>query len=42
MPTAVEEMLRWSTPVKEMMRTATADTEIRGVPVAAGDAAYLS
>jgi cytochrome P450 len=35
-------MLRWSTPVKEMMRTATADTEIRGVPVAAGDAVYLS
>jgi cytochrome P450 len=42
MPTAVEEMLRWSTPVKEMMRTASADTEIRGVPVAAGDAVYLS
>jgi cytochrome P450 len=42
MPTAVEEMLRWSTPVKEMMRTAAADTEIRGVPIAAGDAAYLS
>ena len=26
MPTAVEEMIRWSTPVKEFMRTATAKT----------------
>lgn len=42
MPTAVEEMLRWSTPVKEMMRTAGADSEIRGVPIPAGDAVYLS
>ena len=42
MPTAVEEMLRWSTPVKEMMRTATADTEIRGVSILAGERVYLS
>ena len=31
MPTAVEEMIRWSTPVKEFMRTAAADTTVRGV-----------
>jgi cytochrome P450 len=42
MPTAIEEMLRWSTPVKEMMRTAAVDTEIRGVAIPAGDRVYLS
>ena len=42
MPLAVEEMIRWSTPVKEFMRTATADTEVRGVPIAKGEAVYLS
>ena len=42
MPTAVEEMIRWSTPVKEFMRTATADTEVRGVPIAAGESVYLA
>ncbi|HET9875147.1 MAG TPA: cytochrome P450, partial [Mycobacterium sp.] len=42
MPTAVEEMIRWVTPVKEFMRTATADTEVRGVPIAKGESAYLS
>jgi cytochrome P450 len=42
MPTAVEEMIRWSTPVKEFMRTATADTRIRGVRIAAGESAYLA
>jgi cytochrome P450 len=36
MPTAVEEMIRWSTPVKEFMRTAVADTTVRGVPIGAG------
>ena len=30
-PTAVEELLRWTTPVISFMRTATADTAIRGV-----------
>ena len=30
MPLATEEMIRWVTPVKEFMRTATADTSIRG------------
>ena len=42
MPTAVEEMIRWSTPVKEFMRTATADTTVRGVNVAAGESVYLA
>ena len=42
MPTAVEEMIRWSTPAKEFMRTATEDTMVRGVPIAAGESAYLS
>jgi cytochrome P450 len=36
-PSAVEEMLRWSTPVVSFMRTATIDTELRGVPIAGGD-----
>jgi cytochrome P450 len=34
---AVEECLRWVTPVQAFGRTATCNTEIRGVPVAAGD-----
>lgn len=42
MATAVEEMIRWTTPVKEFMRTATADTAVRGVPIAAGESAYLA
>lgn len=42
MGTAVEEMIRWTTPVKEFMRTAQADTEVRGVPIAKGDAVLLS
>jgi cytochrome P450 len=42
MPLATEEMIRWVTPVKEFMRTATADTSIRGVPIAEGQAVYLS
>ena len=42
MGTAVEEMIRWSTPVKEFMSTATADTTIRGVDIAKGDSVYLA
>ncbi|UXA18926.1 cytochrome P450 [Mycobacterium sp. SMC-4] len=42
MGTAVEEMIRWTTPVKEFMRTATADTEVRGVPIAEGESVLLS
>ena len=42
MPLATEEMIRWVTPVKEFMRTATKDTTIRGVPIAEGEAVYLA
>jgi len=42
MPLATEEMIRWVTPVKEFMRTATANTTVRGVPIAKGEAVYLS
>ena len=37
LPTAVEEMLRWVTPVMYFRRTATRDTELRGVKIAEGD-----
>ncbi|TDB87195.1 cytochrome P450 [Actinomadura sp. KC216] len=42
MPLAVDEMIRWVTPVKEFMRTAVHDTELRGVQIHAGDALLLS
>ena len=42
MPLATEEMIRWVTPVKEFMRTATEDTTVRGVPIAAGESVLLS
>ena len=42
MPTAVEEMIRWTTPVKEFMRTAAEDTTVRGVPISAGESVYLA
>ncbi|MCF6386986.1 cytochrome P450 [Mycobacterium sp. MBM] len=42
MPLAVEEMIRWTTPVKEFMRTAQRDYVIRGVPIAAGESVLLS
>lgn len=35
--TAVEEFVRWSTPVLQFARFATADTEINGAPRRAGD-----
>lgn len=37
MSTAVEEILRWASPVLHFRRTATADAEIGGQPVARGD-----
>jgi len=37
MPSAVEEFLRWVTPVMYFRRTAMEDTEIRGVPIKAGE-----
>lgn len=36
-PHAVEELLRWITPLNNMFRTASVDAEIGGVPIAAGD-----
>ena len=34
---AVEEMLRWGSSIHNFRRTATRDTELRGVPIAEGD-----
>jgi cytochrome P450 len=42
MGTAVEEMIRWVVPVKEFMRTAQADTDVRGIPIAKGESVLLS
>ncbi len=36
-PVAVEEILRWATPVMHFRRTATRDTELRGRKIRAGD-----
>lgn len=41
LPTAVEEVLRWTTPVTSFLRTATIDTTVAGTPVAAGDPLLL-
>ena len=41
-PTAVDEMIRWVSPVKQFMRTATEDSIVRGVPIAAGESVLLS
>ena len=40
-PVAVEEMLRWVTPIQNMNRTATRDVELCGQRVAAGDKVLL-
>ncbi len=40
-PNAVEELLRWTTPVISFMRTATADTTVRGQAIAGGDPVLL-
>jgi cytochrome P450 len=42
MPGAVEEMLRWWTPVMTFRRTATADCELGGQPIRAGDKVVVS
>jgi cytochrome P450 len=36
-PGAVEECLRWVTPIQQFARTATADTQLAGAPVSEGD-----
>jgi cytochrome P450 family 142 subfamily A polypeptide 1 len=40
-PTAVEEMLRWVSPIQNMARTATRDVVLRGQQVREGDKAIL-
>src|ERR1700755_1498085 len=40
-PGAVEEMLRWNSPVVHMARTATTDVEIRGQRIRAGEAVVM-
>lgn len=42
MANAVNEMLRWTAPVRHFMRTATADAEIGGQQIRKGDWLYLS
>ena len=39
--TAIEEMLRWTTPVKHFIRTATQDYELRGQVIRAGQSVML-
>ena len=41
-PAAVDEMIRWVTPVKQFLRTPIEDTEIRGQKIKKGDAVLLS
>jgi cholest-4-en-3-one 26-monooxygenase len=41
LPVAIEELLRYVTPVMQFCRTAVADTEIAGQPIAAGDRVVL-
>lgn len=42
LPTAVDEMIRWVSPVRHFLRTAQDDTEVGGIEVAKGDLVYLS
>ncbi len=42
MPLAVEEILRWTNPVKHFVRTAVADCEVAGKQVKAGDHLMMS
>jgi cytochrome P450 family 142 subfamily A polypeptide 1 len=41
LPVAVEEFIRWVTPILNMRRTATRDTEVAGTAVRAGDELLL-
>ncbi len=41
LPTAIEEMLRYTSPVTVFVRTATTDTELRGIPVKSGERAAM-
>jgi cytochrome P450 len=39
---AADEMIRWTSPVRQFLRYAQEDTEIRGVPIAKGERVLLS
>jgi cytochrome P450 family 142 subfamily A polypeptide 1 len=41
LPNAIEEMLRWATPVRNMNRTATQDIEVQGFKIHKGDRILL-
>jgi len=41
LPAAIEEMLRWVTPIKNMARTATRDVEMHGQTIGAGEKVLL-
>ena len=41
LPTAIEEMLRWSSPIRNMNRTATKDVEVNGHLIREGDRVLL-
>jgi cytochrome P450 family 142 subfamily A polypeptide 1 len=41
LPTAIEEMLRWVSPIKNMARTAAEDVELGGSRIPAGDKLLL-
>jgi cholest-4-en-3-one 26-monooxygenase len=41
LPTAIEEMLRWTSPVKNMCRTLTADTDFHGTALTQGEKILL-
>lgn len=41
LPLAIEEMLRWVSPIKNMARTATRDVELRGETIREGDKLLL-
>lgn len=41
LPSAIEEMLRWVSPIKSMARTTTVDTELEGVTLPSGSKVVL-
>jgi cytochrome P450 family 142 subfamily A polypeptide 1 len=41
LPSAIEEMLRWATPVRNMNRTATRDVDVNGFTIREGDRVLL-
>src|SRR5207249_307868 len=41
LPSAIEEMLRWVSPIKNMARTATRDVELRGQTIREGQKVLL-